>query len=62
MRNRIIYNYEVSFETGDIGNRVKMEQSGFNITEVITKVRKEYPDAHMFIVVKKKKQPQGIVT
>jgi len=60
MRNRIIYNYEVSFETGDIGKRVKKEQSGFNITEVIQEIRRKEPNAHMFIVIKKKKQTQPI--
>ncbi len=58
MRDRIIYHYEITFETGGMGNRVQVEQSGFNITEVIKNVRRDYPDAHLFIVLKKKKQPQ----
>lgn len=53
-----IYEYNVSFETG--GKRVKAQQSGFNIHDVIKRVRKDYPDAKMFRILKKMKYPHPI--
>ena len=54
IKGRTIYDYNISFEL-DGGERIKVEQSGFNIADVISKVRHQYPDAHMFIVLKKRK-------
>ncbi len=56
IRGRVIYDYNISFEL-DSGGRIKVEKSGFNITDVISQVRREHPDAHQFIVLKKKKRP-----
>lgn len=46
-----IWDYNVSLET--CGKRIRVQQSGHNITDVIKKVRKDYPDAKMFKVIKK---------
>lgn len=55
---RDIYEYNVTFETG--GKRIKAQQSGYKIHNVIKRVRKDYPDAKMFIVLKKVKYPHPI--
>ncbi len=48
-----LWEYNVSFET--CGKRIRVQQSAYNITDVIKKVRKDYPDAKMFKVLKKVK-------
>lgn len=55
---RELYEYNVSFETD--GKRIKAQQLEFNIHDVIKRVRKDYPDAKMFIVLNKMKQPHPI--
>ncbi len=53
-----IYDYNLSFEVGD--KRIKAQQSGYNIYDVIKKIRKDYPDAHMFVVLRKIKNSSPI--
>lgn len=50
---RSIWDYSLSFEVGD--KRLKAQQSGFNIHDVIKKVRKDHPNAHMFRILRKVK-------
>lgn len=47
----MIYNYDVSFETN--GERLRKKLPCSNIHQVIKEVRKEHPDARMFVVVSK---------
>ena len=47
----MVYDYDVSIETE--GGRLRKQTQQSNIHNVIKEVRKEYPDAHMFIVLKK---------
>ncbi len=53
MKARITYDYKLSCETKE-GKRI-MQSPAHNITEMIGKIRKDYPEAHTFIVLDKKK-------
>lgn len=46
MKDRLVYDYKLSCELDD-GERIKLEESGYNITEVIKKVRRQYPSVSM---------------
>ncbi len=50
---RILFDYTISFETD--GRKLRMQKQAFNIHNIINEVRKEYPDAGTFIVIKKVK-------
>ncbi len=54
MRLRTIYDYRLSYET-NVGKRIIQSQA-HNITEMIGKVRKDYPEAHTFIVLSKQRK------
>jgi len=47
----MVYDYDISFEVK--GGRLRKRLSCSNIHNVIKEVRKEHPDAHMFIVLNK---------
>jgi hypothetical protein len=53
-----IYEYEISFVKD--GQRIRVQQIGYNIHEVIKKIRIQYADAKAFIVLKKMKYPHPI--
>lgn len=53
-----MYEYDVSFETSN--GRIQSQQTEHSIHDVIKKVRKDYPDAKMFRVLKKRKVPIAI--
>jgi len=47
----MIYNYDYSFKVNE--ERIRRQTVASNIHQVIKETRKDYPEAHTFIVIKK---------
>lgn len=53
-----IYEYNMQFESN--GLKYRVQQSGLNIHDVINRIRKKYPEAKHFIILKKMAYPHPI--